>query len=184
MSKTGQEVNLESASRLRSVIKESGLSQMKFAEEVLDCSIQHISRMVNGRAPITWETAKKIELYFPAYSANWIMCKSDYQYEELEEAHATIERVTAQLRRGQAINTLMSVYKYEIRTEFVASVNNKLLFKNELFKGDEFICYLSTNQVSRFEYEVIDFFEYKLQRLIEHGSKEYHSPLPEDLHNG
>lgn len=150
---------------------------MKFAEEILDCSIQHISRMVNEKAPITWETAEKNERYYPAFSADWIMCKSDYRFKELEEAQATIERITSKIRRYRAIDALMSTYNYEIRRELIPPEN--IVFNLELFYGDEFVCSLSSKQVARFEYEVIDFFEYKLHRLIEHGSKENHSLLTE-----
>lgn len=64
MSKVKFEINPLQAERLREVVNDSGMKQADFANKVLHCSQQHLSRMLNKKAPIMRETAQSIERYF------------------------------------------------------------------------------------------------------------------------
>lgn len=64
MSKSKLEINPLQSERLREIVNDSGMKQADFANKVLHCSQQHLSRMLNKKSPIMRETAQNIEAYF------------------------------------------------------------------------------------------------------------------------
>lgn len=71
--------NTGRADRVKQLIKESGKSQEEFAETIAFYTPQHLSRIVNGRSPVTWELAAKIAEAFPDIRIEWIMGLDDYR---------------------------------------------------------------------------------------------------------
>lgn len=82
MSKKKSNINPISCERIKTVVSESGMTQQAFAETVLHCSQQHLSRMFNQKAPVTSDTALQISRYFPDIRIEWIMGKDNYKSSE------------------------------------------------------------------------------------------------------
>lgn len=108
MSRSKNEINLIANERVKSCVQSSGLSQKEFAEKVF-CSQQHLSRIVNGKAPVTWETATKISELLPNISANWIM---GGQYKSDDERITDLSE--RKVLRSELIEQLISLHGYNI----------------------------------------------------------------------
>ena len=57
MPKSKTEINPVSIERVKQVINESGMTQKDFAKKVLFYEQQTLSKIVNGKAPLTRESA-------------------------------------------------------------------------------------------------------------------------------
>lgn len=81
MPKSKTEINPVSIERVKQVINESGMTQKDFAKKVLFYEQQTLSKIVNGKAPLTRESAARIAQYFEDINAAWLMGESDCKTE-------------------------------------------------------------------------------------------------------
>lgn len=102
MPKSKTEINPKSIERVKQVIKESGMTQKEFAKKVLFYEQQTLSKIVNGKAPLTRESAARIAAYFEDINDAWLLGESDikskdissfydYVFEESAKEHAAFE---------------------------------------------------------------------------------------------
>lgn len=108
MSKCKIEINPVANERVKRCVQGSGLSQKEFAEKIF-CSQQHLSRIVNRKAPVTWETATKISELLPNISADWIM---GGQYKSVDERITDLCK--SNTLRSERIEQLMALHGYRV----------------------------------------------------------------------
>ena len=82
MPKKKANINPISCERIKTIVAESGMTQQAFAETVLHCSQQHLSRMFNQKAPVTSDTALQIKKHFSNIRVEWIMGEDNYKSNE------------------------------------------------------------------------------------------------------
>ncbi len=70
------------AERVKQIVNESGMTQKEFAEKVVHCTQQHMSRLTHGVSPITVEIAMLISDYFTNICTEWILGKTDIKDRE------------------------------------------------------------------------------------------------------
>lgn len=70
------------AERVNQIVNESGMTQKEFAEKVVHCTQQHMSRLMRGDSPVTAETAVLISNYFTNICTEWILGKTDIKDRE------------------------------------------------------------------------------------------------------
>ena len=76
MAKIKTPIKAATRERLEKVVMASGLRGYMFAEEI-GVSQQLISKLLNGKAPMTISTAEKIHEMFPGYSVPWLLGYDD-----------------------------------------------------------------------------------------------------------
>lgn len=119
MSRAKIEINLIANERVKCCIQDSGMSQKNFAEKIF-CSQQHLSRIVNGKAPVTWETAARISELLPGISAAWIMGG------EFKSENARIDYIIhGEAERAELIERLMQLHKYSVSVYKTFAVEKK-----------------------------------------------------------
>ncbi len=112
MSKPKTEFNPESARRLKLFLREKKLTQCEFAERV-GIAQNTLSRIVNGRVPLTESTATLIKAVFPEIRVEWLMGIEDEKTEsekslsdlcELSEEWKEIFRAVSLLAHREGYN--------------------------------------------------------------------------------
>lgn len=110
MGKKDAVFNSISAERVKILITASGKTQGEFAETIAYCTQQHLSRIVNGHSPVTWETAAKIAESFPHIRIEWIMGLDDYK----TEADRIRKSVTVREQKLTAFANILQLHNYAI----------------------------------------------------------------------
>ena len=108
MSRNKTIINPIANQRVKELIEQAAITQSEFANRIF-CTQQHLSRIVNEKVPVTWETAKQISAAFPGVSADWIM---GGQYKSVDERITDLcER---KVLRSELIEQLISLHGYNI----------------------------------------------------------------------
>lgn len=77
MPKSKTKINPKCIERVKQIIRESGMTQKEFAKKVLFYEQQTLSKIVNGKAPLTRESAARIAAYFENINDAWLLGESD-----------------------------------------------------------------------------------------------------------
>ena len=154
-------INPEWAKRLKTLCNECKLTQTELSEKIY-LSQQTISKIMNGRARLTQETAQKIVEVFPKYRAEWLL-GIDNVPTRFEQAMSDLKSFAG--KYGAAIYLLEeSLAKQQYRVEIVASPNSATGYDSSILKlsddNNEFC--IESNIIA----EIIDFVDFKADRLI------------------
>lgn len=108
------EINPLWGERLKILLKEVDLRQSQLAAKI-PISQQTISKIINGSASLTLQTAQRIVDLYPQYRIEWLTGRDDYK--TLDELIG--KRVDARHEAVNLIERLMKLHGYTIRTEWV-----------------------------------------------------------------
>lgn len=192
MPKSKTEINPVSIERVKQVINESGMTQKDFAKKVLFYEQQTLSKIVNGKAPLTRESAARIAQYFEDINAAWLMgesdCKTlseqkDYDYmvediqaknQEMKDWNDTLQFISSFEAKIKAFELYAVAAGYSLdacldeEDEFGLIGSHNFIF---LIDGKESVRVpLLINEEVQIAQEIADFAEFKIKKLIE-GSK-------------
>lgn len=191
MPKSKTEINPVSIERVKQVINESGMTQKDFAKKVLFYEQQTLSKIVNGKAPLTRESAARIAQYFEDINAAWLMGESDYKSKGEYSFYDDI--IVAVQKENDALEALLDcstfpddfyinafklfLHSMGLTSKYVPledpSKENPFSTVQALCITDEYgnICAVFAEQEEyKIAREIADFAEFKIKKLIE-GSK-------------
>ncbi len=191
MPKSKTEINPVSIERVKQVINESGMTQKDFAKKVLFYEQQTLSKIVNGKAPFTRESAARIAQYFEDINAAWLMGESNFKtkfeqscYDEMfsainEQCEAWCAVLNSLTCSYECYDKAFELYLHSMGLA-LEDVPIELTSKDPAFStayalgitdGNGNICALLTMQEKgSIAQEIADFAEFKIKKLIE-GSK-------------
>lgn len=128
-----REINQESGMRLKELLTERKVTQERLSE-ILECSVQHVSLIVNGKRRLTEENAQIIAKQFPPVRSDWLLGKDDYkteydyQSEVIMEEISQIERKRNTLfERYECIQNILRMFGYEFDRTFYLQYPEELL---------------------------------------------------------
>lgn len=191
MPKSKTEINPVSIERIKQVINESGMTQKDFAKKVLFYEQQTLSKIVNGKAPLTRESAARIAQYFKDINAAWLMGESSYkskdEYSFYNDIIAKAEKEAAEwevfINRiifcDEFYDKAFELYLHSMGLALedvpLEPVSEDPSFSTAyalgITDGHGNVCTLLTMQEKdAIAQEIADFAEFKIKKLIE-GSK-------------
>ncbi len=194
MPKSKTEINPVSIERVKQVINESGMTQKDFAKKVLFYEQQTLSKIVNGKAPLTRESAARIAQYFEDINAAWLMgesdCKTlseqkDYDYmvediqarnQEMKDWHDTLQSISSLEAKIKAFELYAVAAGYLLddlideEDEFGLVGNYHFKFLIDIGRRESVRVPLLIAEEAQIAQEIADFAEFKIKKLIE-GSK-------------
>lgn len=170
MSRRATAVNPQSAIRLKQLYDEYNMSQAEFSKKT-GISQNTLSRICNGKHPLTQSIAQVIVDAFPEINLEWLMCIG----EDMTESRR-FSRIMAETNaEGQLLlagtTAFASLAGYEITPPKIQDHQNiegllgVLNAGYRISKGAQTIS-LSLGEMNRFENEVFDFVELKFKHLF------------------
>lgn len=113
MAKIKQEINPKCAERLKELCKRFNTTQTAISEKAY-ISQNTLSKIAQGKAPMTYTVASAIASVFPSVSVEWLMGTDDYM-NYVEEGVCLISSVAgAATDCSKAIRTLIRLAGYEV----------------------------------------------------------------------
>lgn len=156
MARPREKIHVERGKRLKQLCEEQGITQEELSRRIY-ISQQNISRMINGKANVTENTARIIAEKFPDYSFDWLMGHTDFKTSDEMRAWASDHADTLKTRDeyfAQCIIDMSKTRNYHIE---------RFSGKAETIRDNTI--YLDTAQLNRLTKEIIDFLELRLKWL-------------------
>lgn len=107
--------------RLKEICDECDIRQADLAKRIF-ISQQTISKIINGKATLTLQTAQRIIDLYPQYRIEWLTGRDDYK--TLDDLIG--KRVHARHEAADLIERVMNLHGYTIRTEWVTPDISKM----------------------------------------------------------
>ena len=114
------------AKRLKELCEDNKVSQAKLAERI-PISQQTISKIINGKATLTLQTAQRIIELFPSYRIEWLTGADNYK--TLDDLIG--KRIGTRHEAVCLIESLMKLHGYTIRTDEI-DPDTSAMTKSEL----------------------------------------------------
>lgn len=174
MGRPCKEINPEPGKRLRILCDECGVSQKSLAECVY-ISEQTISKIVNGKANLTRETAEKVIEKFPKYNLEWLLAFSDEKTkaETLSNFFSTAAKETDLLWAGFLPFAQLAGYEIAFSSPTQSNlVEDALKMVRDGYtiqRADGKTVKISMDAMNDLQNDVFDFIKYRLNRLINIG---------------
>lgn len=110
MPKIKQKINPKSAERLKQLYKERNITQMWLSEQT-GISQNTLSRIVNGKAPLSHRVAADIVMLFPDIRTEWLMGEDDFltEMDKLKDSLGNLHNTYG------LITQLMALHGYTFR---------------------------------------------------------------------
>ncbi len=155
--------------RLKTLCDNEKITQKELSKRIF-LSQQTISKIINGKASLTMQTAREIIKNYPQYRIEWLMGDSKYK----NPAQQMLNVVSEMNSEGELL--LHGLLSFAEMTGYTIACNNPIsdtiedFFQNmkEMWTiscGNESVT-LSIAEMNRFENEVCDFVGLKLKHLI------------------
>ena len=110
-------INPAWAENVRTVCREEGITQTQLAEKI-HLSQQTISKIAQGKASLTEQTAKLIIKLFPKYRFQWLMGYEDYKTDEELKINLLLDQACLEMDEGSATMPLLALHGYkEVKKE-------------------------------------------------------------------
>mgnify|MGYP004601212983 FL=1 len=191
MPKSKTEINPVSIERVKQVINESGMTQKDFAKKVLFYEQQTLSKIVNGKAPLTRESAARIAAYFEDINDAWLLGESDIRskddysfynglFDESAKDFAAFEELLDRLSYPDEIyENAFKLYLHSMGLSTkcvpVGEPSKKPPYLTPCHTGvadedENILAVLTPQEIYEIAREIADFAEFKIKKLIE-GSK-------------
>lgn len=165
MSRPKSEINPVPGQRLKLILDEQGISQSKLAKEI-HLSQQTISRIIQGTASLTPQTAGLIIDLYPQYRASWLL-GFDEQKTAADQLRNTFQ--TMQQESDQLWNGLLCFAKLNNIEISFADPSDAY---TQAVRGYTITCngksgHISIGDMNNLQNEISDFVKFKLQRIID-----------------
>lgn len=178
MAKRKAEINTKQGVRLRQLCKWEDISQAKLSEKI-GVTPNTLSRVAAGRAAMSYTTAQLIHEHYRNYSVDWLLGKVDYPAEGLKGIHEASIRETKRQLLYQHISQLVTLTTGCRVVEVGEVPHDKGLYVNEdlyymllsrghyeVIDGEGNSVSFSLAEINAFLFEIGDFIEFKLKKLI------------------
>lgn len=185
------EIKPECAVRLKKLLSEHGTTQTEL-HKMTGISLNTLSKICNGKAPLTPYIANEIAKCFPGTKYEWLMGTSDFETDLLEQGYRAIRPYMEKKKREKAVSSFFHSLnlsfclntpedpKWNLSTdEFFSRVTDKELI--EVLKETEDILqapnaylikkdgevwgYCSEKEKNALFEEIFDFAEFSLLKL-------------------
>ena len=155
--------------RLKEVCEQCDIRQAELAKRIF-ISQQTISKIINGKATLTRQTALKISEIFPQYSAEWILGLSDYKSDSdhMSQLIRNAAKTSDFLFTGLSAFAQLSGYRIS-GPQLITNCDDATL---KLAKGYEIrkdckLVELSPDEFRQFENEICEIVELKFKHLFQ-----------------
>lgn len=159
--------------RVRIARKDHNITQEKLAE-LLDCSVETISKIERGKRGLRQEKAKKIANLLNVQEG-WLLCISNYKTKEDEISAAISRSLSESNRQGKRLrngtDAFASLCGYDIvppdldSSQGIEGLLSSIKNGYQISKGTMSIS-LSVEEMNRFENEISDLVELKFKHLF------------------
>lgn len=176
MARTAQEINPQSAVRLKQLCNDSGITQSRLAE-LSGLTQNTISKIMTGKSPLTHNVAMQIVNAFPMYRTEWLEGVDD---EPTVSGGQFIRSAIRAAKNSEILHNafllLAMLCGCSVATKRGdVSASNCVLHDTILgytvTKGRQTIT-ISDGEMIAFEREILDFAEFKIRRLfVQTGEK-------------
>lgn len=188
MPKSKTKINPVSIERVKQVINESGMTQKDFAKKVLFYEQQTLSKIVNGKAPLTRESAARIAQYFKDINAAWLMGESDCKTKHEQEFYDFYADLCGEIQKeDEAWQTILdscscgfSLFEKSFKLylhsmgytlDYLRPPVEEGVVRYSIVDTEGNLCMvLTVQEEAEIVREIADFAEFKIKKLIE-GSK-------------
>lgn len=173
MAKTKQEVNPKSADRLKQLYRTRNITQFWLSEKT-GISQNTLSRIANGKAPLSHRIAGDIIELFPDIRAEWLMGEDDFQTEmdKLKNAIGNLHDTYG------LITQLMALHGYTFKEVDLSKCSE---FEKSIYGETAVDLRNSKGKVHRISYQRWRRIIGEIDRFVEF---EFFSIFKEEEHNG
>lgn len=112
MAKIKQEINPKCADRLKELCKRFNTTQTAISEATF-ISQNTLSKIAQGKAPMTYNVACAIASKFPSVHVEWLMGNDDYMTDEEEGICIASSVVVESMSRTKAVRSLLHLSGYD-----------------------------------------------------------------------
>lgn len=197
MAKSKQAINPKSADRVKQLYDILGITQLQLSSET-GISQNTLSRIANGKAPLTYHVASQISALYPDISSRWLMGETDFKSDMEERLFPVIRSLIGKRDAERAIAAFLRVYGVMIETnpsdselkemradEFsdlpedrlrgaaaslLADLNSDHAFVVKDSHGNP-LKYISGTEKKRFIEDICDYVNMKFEKLMQGGYK-------------
>ena len=172
MGRPRSEIKPEPAERLKMLCDDEGITQKDLSKKI-HISPQTISKIMNKRASLTEDNAKRIIDIYPKYRFEWLMgydpykTRSDLNFAILSHAEQQGDKLLLGLQ------SFASLSGYEISCPLSSSDSKAVKEIVDAIKlGYEInhhgkTAFISIDNMNRLQNEICDFVEFKLKKIVE-----------------
>lgn len=168
------EINPIRGKRLKELLNDQKTDQKELSKQIF-ISAQTISKIVNGKATLTEQTARLVIDKYPFYNFEWLMGYSDFKYNHSEKKHND-----DLLKVG--MNAFESMLNYQIAPvipmkQGVSNIKEYMTAYMETYNSGYFIRrgnlqgHLSVNEYNSLKQEITDFIDFKLSKYLKETIK-------------
>lgn len=175
MAKIKQEINPKSAERLKELCKRFNTTQTAISEKAY-ISQNTLSKIAQGKAPMTYTVASAIASNFPSVSVEWLMGNDDYM-NFVEEGISLISTVATESKeRGKAVRTLIRLAGYEIgniddtpnssKEKKIESIKYYLEHGIPIRKNEQIIAHIPAEKFRLIELDIQELAELRIKSYL------------------
>lgn len=164
MSRPKTEINPVPGQRLKIILDEQGISQSELSRKI-HLSQQTISRMIQGTASVTPQTANQVILLFPQYRASWLMGYDDQKTgkESLQKFIQDSKDEADLLWHG--LLSFAKLNRFDIQYSDPQNAYTQAV-RGYTISRDGKSAHLSIGDMNALQNDICDFVEFKLQQVI------------------
>lgn len=196
MPENRDELNKKRGNRLRELITERKVTQCKLSE-MIGCTEQHVSYIINGRRTLTESNAETIVKLFPPTRLEWLMGRDDFKTPIIAKIHPVVKNLLDGRKEGDCFQLLAFLSGYEfvqysepedscvksgdidsLSDDEITDAFDKALSRvksedfYEIHKDGVVIAHCSMDTLKGLEKETRDFVDFIIQKCVSRQSKE------------
>ena len=164
--------------RLKELCEKEHITQSDLSDSIY-ISQQTISKIINHKASMTEETARRISEKYPEYSFEWLMGYVDYKNEMEHFGQAITEAQDKAHILWTGLLAFVKLSDFEINFASPLPKSNggrhkvedaiKMVRDGYVVRRGKQKGYISLEKMSLLQNEICDFIEFKLNKLLESG---------------
>ena len=162
-------INPVRAKRLKALIDAEGLTQAKFAKEIHRTQ-QSVSRIINGKDPLTDDTVDGIIQKFPRYRRDWLLGYDPYMTQN-ELNVATLQKgMTEADLLDKGVKIFLTLSGYDVAPAYESDGTIEGIVKAEtsgyVISRDGQSIPLDILKFNQFANKINDYVDFELQHMI------------------
>lgn len=113
MAKRKQEINPKCGENLKRLYERYGITQAQLSEKT-GISQNTLSRIINGKAALSYNIATQIADYYPDIKISWLMGETEFQTEMEEKLFPVVKRLISKKKMEKSVLALLKVWGISI----------------------------------------------------------------------